>query len=160
MTITSRPTTLPMPPSGRMAVYLPDHAGQGPTAVFHLEGCQSIFRFAVKLLSHQIDIARAGEAILVPMREHMTPARFDPMARSLLGEHRYEKLRDGFERSWHCQGCEKYIRVGWRYYPTDDAGSVCAACCKGYPEYEKHLVKRPEPPAPPVVTAALDKELV
>lgn len=156
----ARPTTLPVPPGNRAAAYLPDHAGQGPTAVIHLEGWHAIFRFAVNMLNQQIDIARTGESILVPMREHMTPARFDPMARQMLGEDWYAKTRDRFERSWDCQGCEKEIRIGGRYCPTDDAGSVCAACCKGHPEYEARLVKRPAPPVEAVITVTPNEALV
>ncbi len=159
MVTVASPTTLPTPSNGRVSAYLPDHAGQGPTAVIHLQGWSTIFRFAVNLLEQQVDIARAGKAVLVPLREHMTPARFDPMARQMLGDNRYSRLRDQFERSWDCQGCERDIRVGWRYYPTDDAGSICAACCKGHPEYRNQLVKRP-PPVAAIVTVTSTKALI
>lgn len=153
--------TLPVPPNGRDALYLPKgHDGREPAAVFHLTGWQSIFRFTVNLLNCQVDIASSARVVLVDMREHMGADRFDPMARSLLGEDRYNRICDRFERSWNCVGCDREVRVGWRYAPTDDGGSVCAACCKGYREYEAKLTKRPAPPVERVVTAETVGELV
>jgi hypothetical protein len=137
-----------LPPAGRMATFRPGGDGRPTTAVIQLEGGQEIFRFMVNLLYQQVEFGAAGRAVLVDLREHMTPQRFDPMARSLLGDDRYQKLRDRFERSWDCHGCQQHIRVGARYTPTDDAGAVCASCCKGLPEYTARLVKRqPEPVA-------------
>jgi hypothetical protein len=139
-----------LPTTGRTATFRPGSEGRDSTAVIQLEGPYAIFRFMVNLLGHQVDIGSAGRAVLVDLRDHMTPERFDLMARSLLGADRYEKLRDRFERDWDCDGCEQTIRVGRRYAPTDNAGAVCAACCKGFPEYTARLVKRlPEAAAAP-----------
>jgi hypothetical protein len=152
-------TALPAPEPGRMAAYLPGGPGEDPAAVFHLEGWHSIFRFTVNLLHQQVDIAAGARPVLVEMREHMTPARFDPMARQILGDDRYNQLRDWFERCWSCRGCGKDIRVGWKYAPTSDGGAVCAACCQGHPDYVARLVKRPPAATLATVRKVIDVEL-
>lgn len=131
-----------LPTTGRMATFRPGAEGRSTTAVIQLESAHSIFRFMVNMLHQQVDIGSAARAVLVDLRDHMTPEHFDPMALTLLGADRYEKLRDRFERNWDCVSCEQTVRVGGRYAPTDDAGAACAGCCKGFPEYMARLVKR------------------
>jgi hypothetical protein len=137
-----------LPTTGRMATFRPGGDGRTSTAIIQLEGAHDIFRFMVNLLGCQIDIAHAARSVLVGLRDHMGPGRFDPMARSLLGDQHYERLRDRFERTWECTACGKGIRPGRWYAPTEDADAVCAACCKGFPDYLARLVKRPAEPVP------------
>lgn len=137
------------PTHGRMATFFPGGNGRTSTAIVQLEGAKEILRFMIHTLAHQCDIARAGRAVLVGLRDHVTPEVFDSMAFDLLGKDLYEKRRKDFERDWECRGCERDIHVGHRYYPTDDAGAICAGCTSGYPEYEARLVKRAPDVAPP-----------
>lgn len=140
-----------LPTTGRMATFSPGTGGRSSTAIIQLESPHDIFRFTINMLGQQCDIYAAGRAVLVDLRDHMTPERFDPMARSLLGDDRYEKLRRQFQRDFSCAGCEKDIRVGAKYAPTNESGAVCAACCKGYPEEERRLTKRQPEPVPTAV---------
>jgi hypothetical protein len=138
-----------LPVGRRIAELLPVTPNRGSTlAVLQLEGPSQIFRFMVNLLGAQVEFGAAARAVLVDLRDQMTPALFDPMARSLLGQDRYEKIRHDFLRNWTCRGCENTIYVGRRYAPDHDAGAVCAKCCKGYPEYEARLVTRQREPQP------------
>lgn len=131
-----------LPADGRMATLRPGGEGRSTTAVIQLDGAREIFRFAVNMLYQQCDIASAARSVLVDLRDHITPEHFDPMARELLGDDRYSKLRDRFQRDFTCDGCEKTVRFGARYAPNNNAGAVCASCCKGFPEYTAQLVKR------------------
>lgn len=131
-----------LPPDHRFALLRPGSEGRPTTATVHLEGPHEIFRFMVHMLGWQCEFGSSARAVLVGLREHMTPERFDPMAEMFLGADRYAKMRDRFQRDFTCQGCGKDIRAGARYVPTADAGALCAACCKGFPEYQQQLVKR------------------
>ncbi len=141
-----------LPSAARMTTFRPGTTDRPTTATIHLDGPHSIFRFMVNLLNCQLDIGGAAAAVLVDLRDHMGADRFDPMARSLLGDDRYAKLHTRFERDFSCDGCQKDIQVGHRYVPTADAGAVCAACCKGLPDYDARLVKRVRVDPPPPVT--------
>jgi hypothetical protein len=132
-----------LPLTHRSATFRPGVDGRDPSMVIMVDAPTDIFRFAINMLDWQCEFGSAARAVLVELRDHMTPERFDPMARMMLGDTRYEQLRDRFERHWDCVSCEKDIRPGWKYAPTHDAGAVCAACCKGHPEWVAKLVKRP-----------------
>jgi hypothetical protein len=135
-----------LPDDGRLATFRPGNTFRDSAVIIQLDGPYVIFRFLVNVLHQQVEFAAAARAALVELRDHMGADRFDPMARSLLGDDRYEKLRGRFLRNFSCVSCERDIRVGMRYAPTDDAGAACAACCKGFPDEQKRLVKRqPEP---------------
>lgn len=133
-----------LPGDGRMATLMPPAGNRSTTLVVQIESPRDIFRFMVNQLGHQVEFGAAARGVLVDLRDSMGYEPFDDMARTLLGG-RYEKIRDRFERMWDCRSCETTIRVGARHFPTRDAGAVCARCCKGYPEYETALVKRPNP---------------
>ncbi len=142
-----RPTALPIPAAGRDSIFVPDYAGEGPTAVYHLTGPHAIFRFSINLLFHQIDIASSARPVLVDLREHMGAGRFDAMARSMMGDEQFARHRYQFERSWDCAACEEEIKVGAPYAPTLDGGAACKRCCTGMAEYAEALrtCRRPEP---------------
>lgn len=138
-----------LPDRYRTATFRAGGDGLVSNMVVKVDGPMDIFRFAINMLNWQTEFGAAARHVLVELRDHMTPERFDPMARSLLGD-RYEKLADRFERYWHCRCCDEPIRVGAKYAPTSDAGAVCARCCRGIPEYASQLVKRTNPvPAKP-----------
>lgn len=71
-----------------------------PALTITLTGGHDLLRFAVNMLDDQCEFSRAGREALAKLRAHLTPERFDPWARSMLGEHRYRRLHDGgyFER--------------------------------------------------------------
>jgi hypothetical protein len=138
----ARTNVLPAPPAGQLAAYFPTGPGYSEFAVIHLDGWHTTFRFMVNMLGHQGEFAAAAAAVLVDMRDDMTPARFDTMALQLLGEDRYKKLRHRFERSWECGSCYSDVVGGQKYVPTNDAGVFCARCCEGHPEYVRRLVTR------------------
>lgn len=134
-----------LPGDGRIASLLPAGESRSTAAVFYLEGPREVFRFMVNQLGHQVEFGAAARGVLVDLRDSMGYENFDTMSRMLLGVDRHEKLRDRFQRSWDCRSCETTIRVGAKHLPDREAGAVCARCCKGYPEYEAQLVKRPNP---------------
>lgn len=57
-----------------------------------ITGGQDIFRFALNMLDDQVEFCEAGSEILTSLRGSLGPARFDPMARSMLGAEKFEKL--------------------------------------------------------------------
>jgi hypothetical protein len=99
-------------------------------ATIRLTHSTEIFRFCVNLLDDQIQFHEAGRALLVPLREHLTPERFDPMAKSLLGEDRYKRLAEYFERDAFCCACEKNLTGNRKRHPAGGHRAVCSACKK------------------------------
>jgi hypothetical protein len=93
-----------------------------------LIGGHDIFRFAVNMLSQQVEFFRAGRVALVELREALTPDRFDPMARSLLGEDRHAKLSRYFLRDTFCVACERELADNDKRRPLTHAQVVCASC--------------------------------
>ncbi len=123
-----------LPPTRRLATFMPGGPGRPSRAVVHLDGAREIFRFMINLLGVQLDISEAARIVLVDLRDRITPAEFDPMARALLGETRYQKLAPQFERDWTCRGCDQTIRPGRRFSPTEDGGAACSPCGRNIPE--------------------------
>jgi len=66
-----------------------------PRLTITLTGAHDLFRFAVNMLDDQCEFSRAGRQSLAQLRDHLGADRFDSWARSMLGEHRYLRLRDG-----------------------------------------------------------------
>lgn len=137
-----------IPAGGRVVTLLPaGEQGRDSSVHIQVDGAQNIFRLLVNMLGWQCEFGQGASAALIDLRDLLTPARFDPMARSLLGADQYEQLRYYFQRNWFCAGCEKEIRVGTRYAPTRDGGAACASCCRGT-EFASQLVKRVPDPEP------------
>jgi hypothetical protein len=84
------------------------------------------------MLHQQVEFCAAGRAMLVELRDHLTPERFDPMARSLLGEDRYEKLRSYFDRDRFCSSCDKELKPGAKFAAMAGARALCKACARRY----------------------------
>lgn len=101
-------------------------------ATIRLVHATEIFRFCVNLLDDQTEFHTAGRGILVQLREHLGADRFDPMAKSLLGEDRYARLAQCFERDSHCCACEKEIRSSAKRWPAGGHQSYCYACKRVY----------------------------
>jgi hypothetical protein len=110
------------------AQFEPGSDGRSSVMTLRLEGPHDIFRFAVNMLHQQVEFGAAGRAMLVELRDHLTPDRFDPMARSLLGDDRYAKLRDRFERDRFCSSCDKELKPGAKFAAVSGARALCKPC--------------------------------
>lgn len=102
------------------------------TATITITGGQDIFRLAVNALHWQVEFGAGARGLLVQLREHLTPARFDPMARSMLGD-RYERLADRFERDAFCCACEREIPPRAKRWPAGGHQAFCYRCKRRYP---------------------------
>ncbi len=98
-----------------------------PRLTITLVGTHDIFRFAVNMLSQQVEFFRAGRTVLVELREALTPDRFDPWARLLLGEDRYAQLAHCFERDTYCVTCERDLGEG-KGRKLPQAQVICTSC--------------------------------
>lgn len=101
------------------------------TATITIEGGQDIFRLAVNALHWQTEFGEGARGLLVQLREHLTPARFDPMARSLLGD-RYKQLAQYFERDSICCACERRIGPKAKRWPAKGHQAFCYQCNRLY----------------------------
>jgi len=63
-----------------------------PRLTITLVGHHDLFRFAVNMLDDQCEFAEAGRKSLAQLRDHVGPDRFDPWARNMLGDDRYNRL--------------------------------------------------------------------
>ncbi len=102
------------------------------TATITIDGGQDIFRLCVNALHWQTEFGYGARGILVRLREHLTPARFDPMARSLLGEQKYKELAHYFERDSICCACERTIAPRAKRWPAKGAQAFCYRCYRVY----------------------------
>lgn len=94
-----------------------------------LVGSTDVLRFAVNMLSHQVEFCQAGRVILVELRERIGADRFDPWATSMLGAERFEKLRPHYmERDTHCVVCEREVADDEPRRALSQAQIVCADC--------------------------------
>jgi hypothetical protein len=101
-------------------------------ATITIDGGQDIFRLCINALNWQCEFGEGARGVLVQLREHLTPDRFDPMARSLLGDHQYERLADRFERDAFCCACEQEISPRAKRWPAGGHQSYCYRCMKRY----------------------------
>ena len=101
-------------------------------ATIVIDGGQDIFRLAVNALHWQTEFGAGARGILVQLREHLTPDRFDPMARSLLGADQYAKLAHYFERDSICCACERTIAPRAKRWPAQGAQAFCYQCKRRY----------------------------
>lgn len=100
-------------------------------ATITIEGGHDIFRLAVNALHWQTEFGDGACGLLVQLREHLTPDRFDPMARSMLGD-RYEALAHYFERDSVCCACEKAIGPKAKRWPARGHQAFCYRCNRVY----------------------------
>jgi len=114
------------------ARFEPGWSGRDAFMELRLTGGQDIFRFAINMLDDQVEFCEAGRSMLVQLREDLTPARFDPMARSMLGAERHEKLRSYFERDQFCAACEVHFVSGDKYARIEAAKALCSACAPAH----------------------------
>lgn len=112
--------------------FVPGDTHRDSTATITITGGQDIFRLAINALNWQVEFGEGARGLLVQLREHLTPERFDPMARSLLGEPRYTQLADRFERSPFCCACEQEIGPRAKRWPAEGARSLCYQCMRRY----------------------------
>lgn len=77
-----------------------------------ISGAQDIFRFAINMLNMQVEFFEHGRGALVELREALGADRFDPMAKSLLGEQYYGQMKSYFERSTICAACDSELADG------------------------------------------------
>lgn len=132
----------------------PGGNGRDSVATIRLDGGQDVFRFASNMLEQQVEFMVAGRTLLVELREHLTPERFDPMARSLLGEALYERRRTYFERDTYCAACEEEFEPGQPYAPIKNAKALCKPCAEDNAVLGLTFVKAPGEPTPAVVTVS------
>lgn len=137
-----------VPTDGRLATFRPGNKDRPTTVTIQLEGPSEILRLMHHMVDWQVDLGSAARAVMVDLRDHMGAASFDQFALMMLGGDRYAKMHDRFLRDFDCQSCEQTIPVGRKFYPTNEAGAVCASCCHGYPPYQAKLVKRVAEPVP------------
>lgn len=104
-----------------------------PRLSLELESSHEIFRFAVNMLDDQVEFCAAGRAIIVELREMVGEKGFDPFAKMLLGDQRYDKLAPYFLRDTHCLVCERDIPTGEPFEKASNAQAVCAGCAVGDP---------------------------
>lgn len=102
------------------------------SATITITGGQDIFRLAVNALTWQTEFGDGARGLLVQLREHLTPERFDPMARSLLGADQYARLADYFERDQFCCACDKEIPRRAKRWPAGGHRAFCYACNRVY----------------------------
>lgn len=70
-------------------------AGDEPVKVtIELSGSHDIVRFLNNMTDWQVDIARQAREALYQLRREIGAARFDPWAKEVLGEQRFEQLRN------------------------------------------------------------------
>ena len=100
-------------------------------ATITIDGGQDIFRLAVNALHWQTEFGEGARGLLVQLREHLTPDRFDPMARSMLGE-RYEQLAQYFERDSICCACDRTIGPRAKRWPASGHRAFCYGCNRAY----------------------------
>ena len=100
------------------------------TLTINVRGATDVFRFAVNMLDDQVEICELGRIALVELSEAMGADRFDTMARSMLGQPRYLRLRDGgyFSRDTHCAACEAVIDEPADRTPIKRAQVLCKDC--------------------------------
>lgn len=100
------------------------------TLTVTVTGATDVFRFAVNMLDDQVEICQLGRIALVELGEAMGADRFDTMARSMLGNPRYLRLRDGgyFSRDMHCAACEVVIEEPVERTPISRAQVLCKDC--------------------------------
>lgn len=102
------------------------------TATITITGGQDIFRLAVNALDWQVEFGDGARGLLVQLREHLTPERFDPMARSMLGEQQHERLAHYFERDAFCCACEREIPRRAKRWPAGGHQAFCYQCKRRY----------------------------
>lgn len=101
-------------------------------ATITITGGQDIFRLAINAVGWQVEFGEGAHGLLVQLREHLTPDRFDPMARSLLGEQQYERLSYCFERDSFCCACEREIPHRAKRWPAGGHRAYCYQCKRRY----------------------------
>jgi hypothetical protein len=112
--------------------FAPGDSYRDSTATITISGGQDIFRLAVNALHWQSEFGEGARGILVELREHLTPDRFDPMARSLLGDQKYEQLAGYFERDDVCCACEQRIKGRAKRWPAGGHRAFCSGCNRVY----------------------------
>lgn len=95
-----------------------------------IDGGQDVFRFMVNMLDAQVEFHELARGVLVELREHLTSKRFDPMAKSLLGEQMYKRYAPHFQRSEICCACEQHIKG--KRWPAGGYRAFCKACSAAY----------------------------
>ena len=73
------------------------YARPDPEVTIRLVGASDIFRFAINMLSMQVEFCAEGRRILMALRGSLGADRFDLMAAGLLGERRHAELAHYWE---------------------------------------------------------------
>jgi hypothetical protein len=104
------------------------------TLTVQVRGATDVFRFAVNMLDDQVEICQLGRIALVELSEAMGADKFDTMARSILGNPRYLRLRDGgfFTRDQHCAACDTVIDDPADRTPVRRAQVLCKDCARHF----------------------------
>lgn len=115
-------------------VFEPAESYRDARAQLVLDGPQDIFRLMVNLLSAQVEFHDLARGVLVELREHLKPQRFDPMAESLLGTPTFKAYSSNgyFQRDDHCCACEKRITARMKRWPAGGHRAFCFDCHKVY----------------------------